>query len=109
MTTDEYNTYLQDKLDKETSFPADIPVKQTIGKLGLMWPQPPFATDHDAIPLLNTYAKTGCPTDCGEDWSHDKIINLLKRGPHRSALSKKATIQLRLETTEKSKIIMLAL
>ena len=39
--------------------------------------------------------------DCGDNWSHEHIVRMLCRGPHRSALSKKATQQLRQETLEK--------
>ena len=43
----------------------------------------------------------GCPVECGPDWSKEKIELLLRRGPHRSALSPNALIQLREETGEK--------
>ena len=81
----------------------DIPVVPTIGKLhlGLMCPQHPYAGAHDAIPILHNYAENGCPVDCGDNWSLEHIMLMLRRGPHRSALSKTAIRQLRHETLEK--------
>ena len=81
----------------------DIPVVPTIGKLhlGLMCPQHPYAGAHDAIPILHNYAENGCPVDCGDNWSLEHIMLMLRRGPHRSALLKTAIRQLRHETLEK--------
>jgi hypothetical protein len=50
-----------------------------------------------------SYAQKGCPVKCGPDWSREKILLLLCRGPHRSSKKKQATIQLRRETQEKIK------
>ena len=103
MTPAEQDSYIKQSLKNNTCLTNDILVKETIGKsqLGLMCPQPPYATEHDAIPLLKGYAQNGCPVDCGEDWSLEQIILLLKRGPHRSANCKKAVRQLRQETADK--------
>ena len=83
--------------------PDEIPVKETIGKslLVLMCPQIPYAKDHEAIPLLHGYAEDGCPVGCCEYWTRDHIKLVLKRGPHRSTLGKKAVRQLRKETDNK--------
>ena len=82
-----------------------MPTKNTIGTLqhGLMCPQPPYAMTHAATPLLMRYATHGCPVDCGKNWSRDHILLMLRRGPHQSALARKAMIQLRHETLEKRK------
>lgn len=105
MTEEEYNSYLQKNLQHNTNFPVELPVRQTIGKsmLGLMDPQLPYACDHDAIPLLKGYAEDGCPVQCGPDWTREHIELMLHRGPHRSALAKKAVCQLRQETNDKVK------
>ena len=65
--------------------------KETIGKLdtktknkGLMWPTS-YALKHDAAPLLSSYAIQGCPVDCGEDWTAERIENALNYGAHPSA------------------------
>ena len=87
-------------LDSFLAFPAETPVRKSIGKLGLMWPSG-YALSHDAAPLLSAYSEQGCPVDCGPDWSRDQIEILLKRGPHTSAKSKKAMKQLIEETKEK--------
>ena len=88
-------------LEQSPDIPSEIPVKNTIGKLRLMEPHPPFGINHDTIPLLNRYAKEGCPVKCGKPWSRATIELLLRRGPHRSAMIKKAVKQLRSETEEK--------
>jgi hypothetical protein len=67
-----------------------------------MWPRK-FALDHDAKPLLSTYAQEGCPVDCGPDWTLEHILIALKRGPHVSAKAKQATNQLHIETADKIK------
>ena len=101
MTPTEEKNYIKNHIDNNDFFPTDIPVKSTIGKL-LMWPQPiPF--HHKAIPMLNLYAKNGCPVECGTNWSREHIELLLHRGPHRSSTGKDATIQLKVETDEKIK------
>ena len=69
--------------------------------LGLMCPQPPYATAHDTIPLLKGYAHKGCPVQCGTDWSLEHIELMLTHGPHRLALAKKAVIKIRQETKNK--------
>ena len=75
---------LHQQIDNSPGLPSELPIKESIGKLGLMWPQS-YALDHQACPLLNTYAKNGCPVDCGPDWTLEQIELLLQRGPHKSA------------------------
>ena len=66
-----------------------------------MDPQLPYARDHEVIPLLKGYAQDGCPLECGVDWTRQHIEIMLKRGPHKSALVKKAVRQLRQKTNDK--------
>ena len=82
--------------------PTEIPIKQKIGKFGLMWPRK-FALDHPAKNLLSSYAEQGCPVDCGPNWTRQHIEIALQRGPHISAKQKQAAKQLQLETAEKIK------
>ena len=65
-------------------FPPEIPIQSAIGKSGLMWPRG-IAFSHDAAPLLDSYSKTGCPTDCGPPWTLTHIITAIKRGAHPTA------------------------
>ena len=60
-TTEEYDKYLKTKLWQSNTVPTEIPVGKTIGKslLGLMCPNPPYAKDHDEIPLIKGYALDG--------------------------------------------------
>ena len=98
----------QDKLDlynnlkDNEDFPKEIPIQQTIGKFGLMWPRK-YALEHDAKTLLSSYAEQGCPVDCGPTWTVEHIKLALLRGPHISAKQKIAAIQLQKETKEKIK------
>jgi hypothetical protein len=100
MTPAELKIKLDRELSKNTDLPEEIPVKNTIGKFGLMWPQH-YSLQHQAIPLLTSYAMSGCPANCGPDWSLEQILLLLKRGPHISAMKKEAKLQLINETKEK--------
>ena len=51
---------------RSSDTPDEIPVRKTIGKLGLMQPNPPYGVDHDDIPLLNSYDMDGFPFKCGQ-------------------------------------------
>lgn len=82
--------------------PASIPLKEDIGKCGLMWPRG-LAKQHPAAPLLQDYNKNGCPVDIGKAWSKEHILNALKRGPHISAKDPLPAKVLRKETMEKVK------
>ena len=88
-------------LSDTSIFPDEIPIKKAIGKSKLMEPQKPYGQEHPAIPLLHEYADSGCPVDCGPDWSKEQIELLLRRGPHTSATKPKAAAELRKETKEK--------
>jgi hypothetical protein len=87
---------------KEDSIPDNIPIKEEIGKIGLMWPRT-YSVNHPASTLLNEYATKGCPVDCGEDWSMDHIIKAILHGPHKSAKNKDAAAALHAETKSKIK------
>ena len=92
---------ITDELNRQGALPAEHEgLRQEIGKRSLMQPRT-YALNHDATPMLQTYAREGCPVDCGPDWSSDQIKALLIRGPHKSALSKKAISFLRNETADK--------
>jgi hypothetical protein len=93
---------LLNEIKNNTDFPTEIPIKQKIGKFGLMWPRK-YALQHDAKNLLSSYAEYGCPVDCGPAWTKTHIELALKRGPHISAKQKKAAIQLQIETQDKIK------
>ena len=82
--------------------PSEIPVREAIGKSGLMWPRT-HSANHPAADMLTKWATDGCPTDCGPDWSEDQVIAALKRGAHPSARIPEATAYLYNETTEKVK------
>ena len=88
------------ELHADTTFPKEIPVKETIGKCSLMFPRL-FAACHPASSLLQDYSDNGCPVDCGEDWTLEKILALMEKGPHKSATANDAIKQLRAETTDK--------
>ena len=98
----EYTKSLSSALNNNSNFPDEVPVKENIGKIGLMWPQKE-ALEHDAAPLLLQYASKGCPVECGPDWTHEHIKIALMKGPHASAKSKIAIAALRQETLEKVK------
>ena len=61
MTTEEYDSYLNTKLKNSDTIPSEFPVIKNIGKLllGHMCPNPSYVEDHEAIPLLQGYARDG--------------------------------------------------
>ena len=83
MTPEEEHTFISKLLNKTSTFPPEVPFKETIGKLGVMFHRT-YALDHPITPLLFDYAQHGCPVDCGRDWTMEQIILMLKRGPHVS-------------------------
>ena len=98
----EYTKSLHSALNNNSNFPDEAPVKENIGKIGLMWPRKE-ALEHDAAPLLLQYASKGCPVECGPDWTNEHIKLALMKGPHASAKSKAAIAALRQETLDKVK------
>jgi hypothetical protein len=93
---------LKQSISNTTLFPKHIPVKQDIGKSGLMWPRA-LANFHSAAKLLHWYSDDGCPVDCGPNWSKQHIIEAVKRGPHKSAKIPEAKLYLQNETHHKVK------
>ena len=92
------------KLEQSTSpFPTSIPLKDDIGKLGLMWPRGTIANSHPAAPMLHKFSNSGCPVDTGENWTIDMIKTALKKGPHISAKEEHAKEYLIKETNMKIK------
>ena len=85
MTVEEQKEHIEKELKNNDNFPSELPIKENIGKSDLMFPRT-YSQFHEATPMLYDYAKNGCPVDCGEDWNTDKIMKLLKRGPHRSSM-----------------------
>ena len=102
-TDNEQMQAIQDELTRQGALPSDHEGLRTeIGKRSLMVPRKQ-ALDHAAAPMLLSYAQKGCPVNCGKDWDKEHIIELMTRGPHRSAKSKAAIKFLREETAEKIK------
>jgi hypothetical protein len=58
------------------------------------------ALRHPAAPLLHEYSEKGCPTDCGEDWSMERLEEAIVRGAHASAKDPAAAKALMAETME---------
>ena len=99
-TPQEATNNLLSAINTDQNIPSDVDVKSNIGKLKLMDPQQLCMT-HPAAPLLQSYANSGCPVDCGPNWSLDHIQLLLKQGPHISGKNTKAITFLRQETSTK--------
>ena len=90
----------KDAIEKEVTIPSDLPIKERIGKKGLMWPCT-YAINHPAAPLLQTYALNGSPVDCGDPWTRDRIEAAIAHGLHRSARTPATRQALRDETHNK--------
>ncbi len=59
--------------------------RDKLGKTqSLMLPRT-YAKTHPAFDLLEEYAQSGCPVDCGPDWSLDQIMEAISYGSHPSA------------------------
>ena len=103
LTREEEECANKSALINDSTIPGELPIKPEIGKFTpLMEPQGPYGLSHAATPLLKDYAAHGCPVDCGPNWSKQQIVALLLRGPHRSAMQRRAVQQLREETREKT-------
>ena len=68
LTPDQEKAALYHHIKHNTNIPQEVPIKQKIGKFGLMWPRQ-YALDHDASELLSSYAEKGYPVDCGPNWT----------------------------------------
>ena len=74
---DQLERLVHDAIEKEESIPANLQVKETIGKYyGLMKPSS-VALEHEAAPLLKGFAENGCPVDCRENWSEERIVDAM--------------------------------
>ena len=92
---------LRKELNTPNLFPPGIPVKKSIGEyMGSMKPRS-YTLHHPAATLLQSYSLTGCPVDCGLQWTLQHITSMLKRSPHKSATSQKAIKALCDETSTK--------
>ena len=101
-TADEIKKATKDAIKKEATIPEDIPIKERIGKLGLMWPRT-HAKQHPAAKLLQEFSTQGCPADCGPSWTKAQIEAAILHGPHKSARSPEARKALRAEALTKVK------
>ena len=100
-TVKELDDIMKTAIMDEECIPEDVPLKETIGKRkGLMWPRT-YAMTHPAEKLLTGYATEGCPVDCGENWTEERIREMVMHGPHKSATSKEAIAALHEETQAK--------
>ena len=76
----------------DTDFPDNLAEAQSKFKnecKGLTLPRD-RALLHPAASLLTEHALQGCPADCGEDWSIDKMVAAIAKGPHPTANSQEA-------------------
>ena len=88
-------------IQRSDIFPSNIPIKEDIGKLGLMWPRGTIANAHPAAKMLHQFSSSGCPLNSGQPWTTQQIIAAIKRGPHISAKDPTAAQCLHKETEEK--------
>ena len=65
-----------------------------------MWPRA-IAQFHQAAKILLVFSSKGCPLEIQNNWSKEHILTAIKRGPHKSTMSKEATKALEEETKEK--------
>ena len=56
------------------------------------------ARQHNAAPLIDSYATNGCPADCGPNWTKDHIEAEILKIPHSSATDPQALTALHEET-----------
>lgn len=95
-TPEEQDLEIKEEFGKMDTIPEIA--KERLGKT--MWPSEE-ALEHPAAPLLEYWAKNGCPVDCGEPWTREVIEAAIKRGPHASAKSPAAIQALIQETKDK--------
>ena len=68
-----------------------------------MQPRGPTVQQHSTYKLLQDYATNGCPVNCGPDWSHNQIMEVLRYGTHLSAQHGEALKCLEVEAMEKER------
>ena len=99
-TWEERNKASKSAIKDEITIPEVLPIKERIGKIGLMWPRT-YALNHPAAPLLDRYALKGCPVGCGDHWTQDRIEAAIAHGLHCSVCTPQAQQALRQEALEK--------
>ena len=93
---------LQDHME---SLPTSKSIHTELGKspkIGLTHPSA-HALNHPATPILQHYSSTGCPVDCGPNWTRHQLEEALQYGAHPSAKKAEAQAYLIKETTSKVK------
>ena len=103
VTLEEAATLQKEALAKSLDFPTKFPVRETIGTSDSLMRPRYQAQQHPAANILNSYSNNGVPVECRPNWSYDKVLTLLLRGPHCSAHTKDTIEQLQAETMEKVK------
>ena len=68
-----------------------------------MQPCGPTVQQNRAYELLQDYANNGCPVNCGPNWFHDQIMEVLRYGAHPSAQHGEALKCLEAEAMEKER------
>ena len=100
LTPEEERASIRTAFYEDDTVPKERILASALGKRPKLVRPTSFAKTHPAAALLDAYS-TGCPTNCGPNWSRDHIETALRRGPHPSALSPDAAAALRQETNEK--------
>ena len=100
LAPEDIDSEITQTLDKEESFPNNIPIKENIGKTMFLRT---FAKTHKAASMINAWGHQDCLVDCGKDWSVEHTKAALCRGLHKSAKAPEAIQALIAETTEKIK------
>ena len=73
------------------------------GQGKLMYPRG-RAVIHPAGGLLKEWARYGCPTETGENWTREQMEAAILRGPHKSAMEPAALLHFKAEVEEKVRL-----
>lgn len=103
MTSEEQDAAIRTAFYNEDTMPREKELKTAIGKIRSLVLPRMEALEHAAAALIQAYAKDGCPTDCGPNWTREHIEAAIKKGPHSSATEFEALKALHEETKEKVK------
>ena len=101
MTKEEQNAAIRYAFANDDTLPRETELTTAIGKSTSLVQPRHQALEHPAANLIGSYAKHGCPVDCGPKWSRDHIEAAIRRGPHPSAHSRDAIQALHDETNDK--------
>ena len=99
-TSQHLNISVNQAINKNSSIPEGLNIKERIGNMGLIWPRT-YATRHSEKPLLQLLSTEGCPVNCGPAWSTEKIEAAIIHVPHMLANSIEDRTSLRLEAHTK--------